>query len=269
MDIYFEKLQELAAVYSPKILGALVTLILGWIIIGRIRALLPRFFDRMKLDATIKPFLTAVASVSLKVLVVVIALNILSSQAIASLVALIGAAGLAIGLALQGTLTNLAGGVIILILRPFQVGDFITAAGHSGTVEMIHIFNTILVTPDNKVINIPNGSLSNTDVINYSIKETRRVDLTFGVSYDADIDTVKTILTSVIDAHELILRDPEPFIRLAEHGDSAVVFVIRVWTNKADYWTVHFDLQETVMKEFNKANIGIPYPQMDIHFEKE
>ena len=269
MDVYFEKLQELAAEYSPKVVGALLILIIGWIIIGRIRAILPRVFDRMKLDETIKPFLSSVASITLKVLVVVIALNVLSSQAIASLVALIGAAGLAIGLALQGTLTNLAGGVIILILRPFQVGDYITAAGHSGTVEVIHIFNTILVTPDNKVINIPNGSLSNTDIINYSIKETRRVDLNFGVSYDADIDTVLTLLNSIVSRHELILKTPEPFIRLSEHGDSAVIFVVRVWTNKADYWTVHFDLQETVMKELNKADIGIPYPQMDIHFEKE
>ncbi len=269
MDIYIEKLQEMAAEYSPKLLGALIILIIGWIIIGRIRALLPHIFDRMKMDATVKPFLISTISIALKILVVVIALNVLSSQAIASLVALIGAAGLAIGLALQGTLTNLAGGVIILILRPFQVGDFITAAGHSGTVEAIHIFNTLLVTPDNKVINIPNGALSNTDVINFSIKETRRVDLTFGVSYDADIDSVKAILSRVIDAHDAVLRDPEPFVRLAEHGDSAVIFVVRVWTNKADYWTVHFDLQESVMKAFNDAGIGIPYPQMDIHLDKE
>ncbi len=269
MDFYIDKLQIVVAKYSPKSLGALIILIIGWIIVARIRAILPRIFDQMKLDPTVKPFLISVTTISLKALVVVIALNVISSQAIASLVALVGAAGLAIGLALQGTLTNLAGGVIILILRPFQVGDFITAAGHSGTVEAIHIFNTLLVTPDNKVINIPNGALSNTDIVNYSVKDTRRVDLTFGVSYDSDIDQVRGILTSVILGHESVLKDPEPFIRLGEHGSSAVIFIVRAWTDKDNYWAVHFDLQESVFKAFNDANISIPYPQMDVHLDSK
>jgi small conductance mechanosensitive channel len=170
----------------------------------------------------------------------------------------------AIGLALQGSFANFAGGVLILLLRPFKVGDYINGDGHSGTVDEISIFYTYLLTVDNKRIMIPNGSLSNHSIVNYTSMAKRRVDLEFGVGYESNHKDVKNAILRVIDKHELILDNPEPFVRLGSHGDSALVYIVRVWAKKEHYWDVHFDLLEQVKEEFDKENISIPYPHIQV-----
>lgn len=262
-----QKAGELVVTYIPQIVGALIVLVVGLLVIRSIRKAIKAALDRSKVDDTLKPFLVSLASAALKVLLIISVLGMLSIK-MTSFVAIIGASSLAIGLAFQGALANLAGGVLLLTLRPFKVGDYINAAGHEGIVEAIHVFNTVLVTLDNKVISIPNGNLANTSVINFNVKETRRVDLNFGVGYEADIDKVNEVLTDICASHELIHKDPAPFIKVLEHGDSAVVFVVRVWANTGDYWTVYFDLLETVKKRFDAEGISIPFPQMDVHLDK-
>jgi small conductance mechanosensitive channel len=182
-----------------------------------------------------------------------------------SFVAILGAAGLAVGLALSGTLQNFAGGVMILAFKPFKVGDFIDAQGYMGTVSEIQIFNTILKTPDNKTIIIPNGGLSTSSMTNFSTEPKRRVDWTFGVGYGDDAEKTKAVLRKLIDEDSRILQDPEPFIALSELADSSVNFVVRAWVNAADYWAVFFDMNDKVYKTFDKEGLNIPYPQMDVH----
>ncbi|MDD3298666.1 MAG: mechanosensitive ion channel, partial [Firmicutes bacterium] len=200
----------------------------------------------------------------LKALLVVAIISILGIET-TSFVALFGAAGLAVGLAFQGSLSNFAGGVLILVTKPFKVGDYIEANGHSGTVEAIQILYTDLVTVDNKVIRIPNGSLSNASITNYSEKDTRRVDFQFGAGYEADPAKVVRVLTDIVANHPQALKEPEPFVRMSEHGDSAVIYTVRVWVKAADYWTVHFDVIEKVKQRFDEEGLSIPYPQMDVH----
>jgi small conductance mechanosensitive channel len=183
----------------------------------------------------------------------------------ASLVAVIGSAGLAMGLAVQGGLTNIAGGIIILCFKPFEIGDFVETSSYSGTVVDIGLIYTTINTPDNKRVVIPNGTVSNASVVDYSAYETRRLDLELSVAYDSDIDMVKETLLSLANAHELVLKDPAPFVRLGTHGDSALIFKLRVWVKSADYWTVNFDLLEASKKVFDKRGIEIPFPQLDVH----
>ena len=186
-----------------------------------------------------------------------------------SFAALIASAGLAIGLALQGSLSNFAGGFIILLLRPFRVGDFIEAANYIGTVEHIKIFYTTLITGDNKQILIPNGELANSSLINYSAKDTRRVDLSFGISYSAPIDKVKEVLHEVIKENELVLNDPEPFVGITALESSSVTFTIRVWAKTTDYWTVYLGLMEAVKVKLDDEGIEIPYNKLDIHVKEK
>ena len=183
----------------------------------------------------------------------------------ASVVAAIASAGVAIGLALQGALSNLAGGIMILLFRPFRLDDYIEAGDYAGTVTDVGIFYTVLRTPDNKVVTIPNGTIMSESVVNYSVMDTRRVEIVVSVAYGSDIEQVKQILLGVATAHELVLTDPAPFARLAEHGDSSLDFKLRVWVKSADYWTVHFDLLETVEGRLAEAGIEIPYNQLDVH----
>jgi len=187
---------------------------------------------------------------------------------VTSFIAIIGAAGLAIGLALQGTLQNFAGGVIILLLKPFKVGDFIDGAGHSGTVKEIQIFNTFMKTGDNKTIIIPNGQLANSSVTNYSTEPTRRVDWTFGIGYGDNTSEARTVLLDLIKADSRIKSDPEPFIAVSELADSSVNFVVRVWVDSADFWGVFFEMNEKVYNTFSEKGLNIPYPQMDVHVHK-
>ena len=262
-----QKAGELVVTYVPLVVGALIVLVVGLFFIKHLTKLIRAALNKSKMDPSLKPFIVSLSSTVMKVLLIISVLGMVQIE-MTSFVAIIGASSLAIGLAFQGALANLAGGVLLLTLRPFKVGDFIDAAGYQGSVEAIHIFNTQLVTPDNKVISIPNGSLSNTSVVNYNIKPTRRVDLSFGVGYEQDIDKVYSVLNEIYQEHDLIHKEPEPFVKVLEHGDSAVVFVVRVWTETSNYWSVHFDLLESVKKRFDREGISIPYPQMDVHIDK-
>lgn len=267
-----ERILDLALTWvltdGVKIIIGLIALSIGWKLIKKVKKIINVLMDKKNVDKTLGNFLDTFVEVVLKVLLIMVIMEFVGIKA-TGIAALFASAGLAVGLALQGSLSNFAGGVIILLIRPFNVGDYIEGAGHSGTVEKISIFYTSLTTPDNKQILIPNGSLANDSIVNYSSKDTRRVDLVFGVSYDDDIFKVKRILTQVVEANELILKNPEPFISINEHGASSVNFVVRAWCNTSDYWTVHFDLLEKVMLRFNEENISIPYPQMDLHLKGE
>lgn len=259
-----EYLLDLIKNFGPSLVLALVTLILGFWIIRIITRLIKKGLKRSNIDDSLVPFLSSGLSVLLKVLLVVSVAGMVGIQ-MTSFIAILGAAGLAVGMALSGTLQNFAGGVMILIFKPFKVGDFIEAQGHAGIVSAIQIFNTILKTPDNKKIIIPNGGLSTGSMINYTAEVTRRVDMTFGIGYQDDIDKAKGILQAIIDSNPLIMNDPEPFIGVIELGDSSVNIVVRVWAKTSDYWNVFFNLQETVKKTFDREDITIPFPQTDVH----
>lgn len=255
-----------ATTSGVKLAMGLIILIVGWKLIKKVVATLNKMLDKRGFDSTLHTFLESLVDLSLKIILIICVLGTIGVE-MAGLAALLASAGLAVGLALQGSLSNLSGGVIILVMRPFKVGDYIEAAGHSGTVEKIQIFYTNLVTPDNKEILIPNGSLANGSIINYSAKDTRRVDLTFGVGYESDILHVKNILSDIIASCNMILEIPEPFIGLNEHAASSVNFVVRVWTKSEDYWKVYFYLLEQAKIRFDEENISIPYPQMDLHIK--
>lgn len=250
-----------------SIVFAIVVLIVGLLVIKWITKIVGKILDKNVIDATLKPYIKSITSAVLKVLLIVSIIGILGIET-TSFVAIFGAAGLAIGLAFQGSLSNFAGGVLILVTKPFKVGDYIDVTGHSGTVEAIQLLYTDLVTVDNKVIRIPNGNLSNASVINYSEKDTRRVDFQFSAAYEADSAKVIRVLTEVVTNHSQTLKDPEPFVRMSEHADNAVIYTVRVWVNAADYWVVHFDVIEKVKQRFDEEGISIPYPQMDVHVKK-
>jgi len=206
-------------------------------------------------------------AVILKIMVIISVASMVGI-AMTSFIAILGAAGLAVGLALQGSLANFAGGVLILIFKPFKVGDVITAQGFTAAVKEIQIFQTILKTPDNRTIIIPNAKLSNESLVNFSVEPTRRVDLVFGIGYNDDIEKARKVLQDIIAKDERILTDPAPFVRVSELADSSVNFTLRLWVNAADFWNVHFDTIESVKKQFDTNKISIPYPQMDVHVSK-
>ena len=251
---------------AVPVVMAILTLIIGLSLIKVFNRLLTKQVEKSKMDESLKPFILSVFSVVMKILLIIVVIGILGIPT-ASFVAVIGAGSLAIGLAFQGALSNLAGGVLLLTMRPFKVGDYIEGSGYSGTVKAIQILYTELITPDNKMIYIPNGTLSNAGIVNYSVHDTRRVDFTFGVGYETDTQHVLNVLEGILNNHELVMSDPEPFIRLSAHGDSAVEYVARVWVKSEDFWTVHFDVLQEVKKSFDQEGISIPYPQMDIHME--
>jgi len=254
--------------YGVKLLLTIVILLVGFWIIKKIVNAVKSVMTKRSVDPTLIPFLVSLISVTLKVLLLISVISYFGIP-MTSFIALIGAAGLAIGMALSGTLQNFAGGVILLILKPFKVGDFIEAQGFMGVVNEIQIFNTILTTTDNKRVIIPNGGLSTGALVNYSAENTRRVDLVFGIGYGDDIDKAKAVINDVIGKCEKILKEPETFIGVVELADSSVNLVTRVWTNTPDYWDVFFYMQETVKKEFDKQGISIPFPQHDVHMIKE
>lgn len=258
---------DLALAYAPKLLLALVTLVVGLWVIGLIRRWMRKVFASKDYDPSLETFLISLTSILLKVMLVISVVSMLGVK-MTSFIAILGAAGLAVGLALSGTLQNFAGGVMILIFKPFVVGDYIEAQGHSGTVREIQIFNTILKTPDNKTIIIPNAPLSTGSMTNYSTEATRRVDFTFGIGYDDDIDQAKSIFKKIVEADDRVLKDPEPFIALSEMADSSVNFVVRAWVNAGDYWGFFFDTNERVKKALDEAGISIPYPQQDVHLHQ-
>lgn len=260
-------LSNLLISYGEKLIISIIVLIIGIKVIKHLEKMIYKALKSSKIDRSLESFLLSITKISLKILLFITIASMLGVE-MTSFVAIIGSAGLTVGLALQGSLSNFAGGVLILLLKPFKVGDFVEAAGHAGTVKEIQVFYTVLKTPDNRMITIPNGTLSNSSSINYSAMDTRRVDLTFGVSYEDDINRVKRVLENIAASHELIIKNPKPFIRAAEHGYSSVNFVVRVWCKSEDYWTVHYDLIEIVKIRFDEEGINIPYPHMDVNLIK-
>lgn len=257
-----------AVEYGMKILGALATLVIGLYVVSIIRSVIVRMLDRSKVDPSLRSFLSSMISVLLKILVYITALGVLGIE-MTSFIAIMGAAGLAIGMALSGTLQNFAGGVMILLFKPYKVGDVIEAQGYVGAVKEIQIFITILTTPDNKTVLIPNGPLATGSMINYSTQATRRVDWIFGISYGDDIDKAYSVLKRLIAADERILNDPEPFMALHALADSSVNIAVRVWVKSEDYWAVFFKMNEEVYRSFANEGLSIPFPQMDVHLQKD
>ncbi len=242
---------ELLLNFGPKFIGGLVVLLMGLWIIKIINKSISRLMDKKDVHTSLKPFFGSLISALLKALLVISVMGMVGIQ-MTSFIAILGAAGLAVGLALSGTLQNFAGGVIILMFKPFKVGDYITAQGHSGTVKEIQIFNTILKTPDNKTIIIPNGGLSTESMTNYSTEPTRRVEWTFGIAYGDNSDKAKEVLGKLIESDNRIMKDPEPFIAIKELADSSVNFTVRAWVKSEDYWAVFFQMNEQVYKTLKK-----------------
>lgn len=268
LEKFLDKIITWASTEGIKLIIWLFLLWIGWKLTKKIVAIMNKALEKRSVDITIRSFLDTFVEVVLKGILIYIFLEQVGIET-TGIAAVIASAGVAIGLALQGSLSNFAGGIIILLIRPFNVGDYIEGASHSGTIEKIGMFYTHMVTPDNKLILVPNGSLTNGSIVNYSAKDLRRVDLTFGVGYEQDVLKVKRVLANIVEAHDLILKTPEPFIALSAHGDSAVNFVVRAWVNNSDYWKVYFDLLEAVKVKFDDEEISIPYPQMDLHIKKE
>ena len=270
MDQYLSQLETFAnenlMPYAWNIIAALVIFIVGKWIVGKIAGWLGRVMDK-KLDTEVAKFLSNIIHVLLFVFVIIASLDQLGVET-TSLVAILGAAGLAVGLALKDSLGNFAAGVMLIMFKPFRVGHYVEAGGTSGTVKEIRIFASTMNSPDNKVITVPNGSIMSGNITNYSELPTRRVDMVFGVSYDADLSVVKKVLEEVLAADERVLKDPAPTIVVGELADSSVSFLCRPWVKSADYWPVLWDTTETVKRRFDEAGIGIPFPQMDVHLDK-
>ena len=259
-----ELMQNALMNYGPGVLGCVAVLVLGWMAAKFFAGLLKKGMTKAAVDPTLIGFVGNLAYMGMMALVVITALGQLGVNT-TSFAAIIGAAGLAVGFALQGSLGNFAAGVMLIIFRPFKAGDFVEVAGVAGIVEHIQIFATVIRTGDNKEITIPNGSITSGSIVNYSAKPTRRVDMVFGIGYDDDIKEAKRILNEIVAADERILADPEPTIAVSELADSSVNFVVRPWVNSADYWPVLFDVTEQVKLEFDKQGVSIPFPQTDVH----
>ncbi len=264
---YGDKAAELLMTYGPKFILALVTLIIGLWLIRLLQRGVDRAMDRAKIEPTLQRFLLSLTSVFLKALLFVSVITMIGVET-TSIIAMMGAAGLAVGLALQGSLANFAGGVLILLFKPFKVGDVIEAQGFLGTVREIQIFNTILTTLDNQRVVIPNGLLSNDCIKNVFAEPTRRVDMTFGVSYEDDVRKVRGVLEQLLEADPRILASPTPEVYVAEHANSSVNFLVRAWVESGNYWPVYFDMHEQVKIRFDSEQITIPFPQRDVHFHQ-
>ena len=255
---------ELLTVFGVKILAALAVFIIGRWVVKYLKRLALRIMEKREVDPTLTKFVTNLIYIALLTFVIVAALGMLGIQT-TSFIAVIGAAGLAVGLALQGSLSNFAAGVLMIIFRPFEVGDLITGAGVTGVVEEIQIFNTQLLTPDNKTIIIPNAQLTADTITNYTRKGTRRADMVIGIGYEDDIDKARAIILEVLSQDERILKEPATKVAVAELADSSVNFTVRPWVKADDYWGVIFDATETIKKRFDAEGISIPFPQRDVH----
>ena len=249
---------------GKSILLAIVVAVVGRYIIKFLNKVVAGMLERRNVEPTIQTFLKSFVNILLVTLLTITVIGTLGVNT-TSLAALLASAGLAVGMALSGNMQNFAGGIILLFLKPFKVGDFIEGQGVSGTVNAIHIFHTVLTTPDNKVLFIPNGPLSSGNVVNYSRNELRRVDFTVSVEYGTDVEKVKQVTLELLKRDSRIMQDPAPFIAVKELADSSVDFALRVWVGVADYWDVFFDTNERIYTEFNKQGIGFPFPQLQIH----
>ena len=253
--------------FGIKILAAVIVLVVGFKVGNWIIKLLTKTKGFAKVDPGAQTFIKSALSIIFKALIIVCVIGILGVD-VSGFVAVISSLGISIGLAMQGSLSNVAGGLMLLIFHPFKIGDYITANGVSGTVKEISILYTVLDTPDNVRIVVPNGGLANATVENYSVNDTRRVDLEFGVGYGSDIKKVIKLLTDMANEHELVLKDKDIFAKVSSYDESQITLKLRVWTANADYWTVHFDLLNKAKDVFDANGIEIPFPQLDVHLDK-
>ncbi|WP_258239961.1 mechanosensitive ion channel domain-containing protein [Pseudidiomarina homiensis] len=260
--------QDLIVSYVIKFVVAILILIIGKMIANSVAKLLGRGMTRKGVDGAVISFLSAIVKSVIFIAAVLMALSQVGVQT-TSFIAILGAAGLAIGLSLQGSLSNMASGVLIIMFRPFRAGEYVDAGGVSGTVNEVNIFQTVLKTPDNKVVYVPNAQITGQPITNYSREDTRRVDLLIGVSYDADLHKTKEVLESVLKADERLLKEPAWNIQVNALNNSSVDFIVRPWVNSTDYWPVYWDLMREIKIALDKNGIGIPYPQMDVHLFKQ
>ena len=268
LENILDKLIDFASVYGIKVIGAIVIWIIGSWVIKKIMKGIKKVMSKRDYDESLQKFLLNLISWILKILLIIAILGQLGVET-TSFAAILAAAGLAIGMALQGSLGNFAGGVLLMIFKPIKIGDLIEAQGEVGVVKEIEIFTTKLTGLSNKEIIIPNGALSNGNIVNYSTEGTRRVDLTFGVGYDSNIKQTKDVLMKVITSHPLVIKDPQPTVNVSELADSSINFAVRPWCKAEDYWTVYFDITEQTKEALDAAGIEIPYPhQVEIHKEE-
>jgi len=267
LERYTDKAIGLAMEYGPKVLLALITLIIGLSIIGGLSNLLKKVLASRKVDPTLAPFLNSLVTWGLKALLFISVASMIGIET-TSFVAVLGAAGLAVGLALQGSLANFAGGALLLMFRPYKVGDLIEAQGHLGVVQEIQIFTTVLLTPQNRRVIVPNGPMSNGSIINYSSEGWVRVDLLVGIAYEANIDEAKKVLLDAMEKHDKVLSEPAPFVGVNDLGDSSVNLAVRPHCHPDHFWDVYFDITEVAKKTLDANSISIPFPQRDVHLYK-
>lgn len=267
MENLWNELYTFGALYGTKIIGAIAILVLGRIGVGIFTSIIGRLMKKGKVDATLTKFVLNVSKIALMTFIIISALGALGIQT-APFIAIIGAAGLAVGFALQNSLANFASGVMLIIFKPFKNGNYVEAGGISGSVEAIQIFNTTLKTPDNKMVIVPNSQITGDKITNYSAMDKRRIDFVFGIGYDDNIRTAKEILEKIIAEDERILKDPAPVVAVLELADSSVNFAVRPWVKTSDYWSVYFDTTEKVKLTFDEKRISIPYPQRDVHIHQ-
>lgn len=260
----WNQLSDLLSTFGISLFIALCILVIGRQVVKILIKVINSALERSKTEDTVRIFVTNLLNTLLMIVVFIAAINQLGIET-TSIIAVLGAAGLAIGLALQGSLSNFAAGILIVIYRPYKVGDYIQADSHLGTVLDIQIFSTVLKTPDNKLVVVPNGSIMNGSIVNFSHQAERRVDIIASCSYDDDIDKVKSVLADILSNDERILSEPKPRIALSELADSSVNFIVRPWVKNADYLDVYYSLLEEIKKRFDQEGISIPYPQSDVH----
>lgn len=268
MDIDIEKLSEkaveLALEYGPKLILAIIVLIVGLRLIKIVQKLIKKAANKSNLDDGLRTFLTSLAGWFLKIILFIAVAEMVGVET-TSLIAVLGAAGLAVGLALQGTLANFAGGVLILLFKPYRVGDLIESQGQLGVVKSIQIVNTIILSPENKTIILPNGAVMNNHITNYTTEGKIRVDMTVGISYSADMKRAKDVLLEMLEESDKVLKEPAPLVAVSELADSSVNLVVRPWCKPEDYWDVYFDTMENCKRVLDTHEVEIPFPQRDVH----
>lgn len=260
--------QQLAVQYGMRVIAAVLILVVGLWLSKRITRVVTKMLRKNKIDETLVRFISSVTYIALVAFVILATISEVGIET-TSIVAILGAASFAVGLALQGSLSNFAAGVMLIVFHPFKVGEYIEAAGVKGSVEEIGVFVTRLLTPDNKVIYVPNSKLFGDVITNYSERDVRRVDMVFGISYTDDIDKAKKIIADVLASHPKVRKDPAPMIVVSELADSSVNFAVRPWVNTPDYWAVYFEITEIIKKRFDAEGISIPFPQTDVHLFQE
>jgi small conductance mechanosensitive channel len=263
-----DQIELYGTMYGMRIIGALLIFIVGRWVIKAMRAILVKLMAKYEVDSTLAGFISNISYYALLAFIIVAALNQLGIQT-TSFIAVLGAAGLAIGLALQGSLSNFAAGFLIILFKPFRAGDFIEGGGATGVVDDVQIFTTTIKTGDNKKVIVPNSRILGGNIVNYTTLGTRRVDLVFGISYDDDIDKARGVILDIINADERVHKEPGPVVVVSELGDSAVNLTLRVWADSGNYWGVYFDTIETVKKRFDAEDISFPYPQQDVHMYQQ